>query len=97
MASIKALHAGYVIDHQLSHPRVPSHHRRLSDKLLIVFHHACDAFDLEPAERLLAMIETMEAGHILPGGVDRRVTAESLALARDRLKTLREMLLASPT
>ena len=32
----------------------PRHSRRLSDKILIAFHHACDQADYEVAEQLLA-------------------------------------------
>ena len=33
--------------------------RRLSDKILAAFHHACDQADLEVAERLLQVLEEM--------------------------------------
>jgi hypothetical protein len=36
--------------------------RRLSDKVLIAFHLACDQHDLEVAERLLAVLEMVIAG-----------------------------------
>ena len=38
---------------------IPRHTRRLSDKVLVAFHHACDTSDLEVAEQLLATLEMM--------------------------------------
>jgi hypothetical protein len=35
----------------------PRHTRRLSDKILIAFHLACDQADFEVAERLLKVVE----------------------------------------
>ena len=37
------------------------HSRRLEDKLLIAFHHACDVNDLEIAEQVLRVLEVMLA------------------------------------
>ena len=37
----------------------PRHTRRLSDKILIAFHHACDQGDFEVAEELLRILEMM--------------------------------------
>src|SRR6476619_2698145 len=37
----------------------PRHSRRLSDKILIAFHHACDQADYEVAEQLLRILEMM--------------------------------------
>ena len=39
----------------------PRHTRRLSDKILIAFHQACDLADFEVAERLLKVVETVLA------------------------------------
>ena len=39
----------------------PRHTRRLSDKILIAFHQACDLEDFEVAERLLKVVETVLA------------------------------------
>ena len=38
-------------------PKPRGYTRRLSDKILIAFHHACDQGDLEVAEQLLAVLE----------------------------------------
>jgi hypothetical protein len=63
--------------------------RRLSDKILIAFHHACDQGDNEVAAQLLDVLEFMinRAPH-LPDGRDRR-TKESLVAAHERLWLLR--------
>jgi hypothetical protein len=37
----------------------PRYTRRLSDKILIAFHHACDQADFEVAEQLLHILEMM--------------------------------------
>ena len=37
----------------------PRYSRRLSDKILIAFHHACDQGDFEVAEQLLHILEMM--------------------------------------
>ena len=39
----------------------PRYTRRLSDKILIAFHQACDQADFEVAERLLKILETIIA------------------------------------
>ena len=39
--------------------RTSGHTRRLSDKLLLAFHQACDQADFEVAERLLHVLEMM--------------------------------------
>jgi hypothetical protein len=51
----------------------PRYSRRLSDKILIAFHHACDQRDFEVAERLLHVLETMMTRRPLtPNGNRRR-------------------------
>ena len=37
----------------------PRYSRRLSDKVLIAFHHACDQGDFEVADQLLQVLEMM--------------------------------------
>jgi hypothetical protein len=63
--------------------------RRLTEKVLIAFHHACDQGDLRSAEELLAV-----AGRVLsrdhPGlSVERRRCREALVAAHERLWHLR--------
>jgi len=67
----------------------PRQGRRLSDKILVAFHHACDAQDLVVAEQLLKTIETMLTRR--GGGPDpnRRKALESLVAAHERLWHLR--------
>jgi hypothetical protein len=63
--------------------------RRLSDKILIAFHHACDQRDIIVAGQLLGVLEFMIAR--TPdrlNGTDRRAR-ESLVAAHERLWPLR--------
>src|SRR5580692_7467539 len=51
----------------------PRYTRRLSDKILIAFHHACDQADFEVAEQLLHILEMMLTRRPLtPDGTRRR-------------------------
>ena len=61
----------------------PRHTRRLSDKILIAFHQACDLGDFEVAERLLKVVET-----VLAVPRERR-EQETLVAAHERLWQLR--------
>src|SRR5258708_36893995 len=60
----------------------PRYSRRLSDKILIAFHHACDQSDFEVAEQLLHILEVMLTRRPLTPDATRRRTMESLAAAR---------------
>ncbi len=63
--------------------------RRLSDKIAIAFHHACDERDIEVAQRLLDVLEGMIDQPLgLPNGGDRR-GKESLVAAHERLWLIR--------
>jgi hypothetical protein len=63
--------------------------RRLSDKILIAFHHACDQADIEAAGQLLDVLEFMIKRPVsLSDGRDRRAK-ESLVAAHERLWLLR--------
>ena len=63
----------------------PRQTRRLSDKILIAFHQACDQVDIEVAGELLNVLEFMiKRTHRLPIGANRR-TEESLVAAHERL------------
>lgn len=73
-------------------PKVPQRHsgRRLSDHILVAFHHACDPSELEVARQLLSILEMMIAVPRLPHyRRDRRREAESLVAAYERLWHLR--------
>jgi len=65
------------------------HTRRLSDKVLVAFHQACDADDLDVAEHLLRVLEMMTMRRPLPGDGNRRRNMESLVAAHERLWHLR--------
>jgi hypothetical protein len=65
------------------------HGRRLSDKILVAFHHACDAQDLIVAEQLLKTLESMLTRRGVPAEQNRRRALESLVAAHERLWHLR--------
>lgn len=67
----------------------PRYSRRLSDKILLAFHHACDQGDYEIAEQLLHILETMLIRRTVPPEANRRKSIESLVAAHERLWHLR--------
>ena len=67
----------------------PRYTRRLSDKILIAFHHACDQADFDIAEQLLAVLEVMLTRRPLTPDGTRRRNMESLVAAHERLWHLR--------
>jgi hypothetical protein len=67
----------------------PRHSRRLSDKILIAFHHACDQADYEVAEQLLRILEMMLTRRPVSPDTNRRRNMESLVAAHERLWYLR--------
>ena len=67
----------------------PRYSRRLSDKILIAFHHACDQNDFEVAEQLLHVLEMMLTRRPLSPDGTRRRNMESLVAAHERLWHLR--------
>ena len=68
---------------------IPRHTRRLSDKILVAFHHACDVADYEVAENLIRILETMLTRRPMPEGSNRRRNMDSLVAAHERLWQLR--------
>jgi hypothetical protein len=68
---------------------MPRYSRRLSDKILLAFHHACDQADYEIAEQLLRILENMLTRRTVPPDVNRRKSIESLVAAHERLWHLR--------
>jgi hypothetical protein len=68
---------------------VPRYSRRLSDKILIAFHHACDQGDFEVGEQLLHILEMMLTRRPLSPDSNRRKNMESLVAAHERLWHLR--------
>ena len=67
----------------------PRYSRRLSDKILIAFHQACDQTDFEIAEQLLHILELMLKRRPVTTDTNRRRTMESLVDAHERLWHLR--------
>ncbi|MBC7433244.1 MAG: hypothetical protein H7345_14370 [Rubritepida sp.] len=65
------------------------HSRRLSDKILIAFHHACDQSDFDVADQLLRTLELMMTRRPVTPDVNRRRNMESLVAAHERLWHLR--------
>src|SRR5271167_877368 len=70
-------------------PATPRYSRRLSDKILIAFHHACDQGDFEVAGQLLHVLEMMLTRRPLTPDGTRRRNMESLVAAHERLWHLR--------
>lgn len=68
---------------------VPRQSRRLSDKILVAFHQACDQQDLEVAEQLLRVVETL-LHRPAAGDPNRRRSLDSLVAAHERLWHLRQ-------
>lgn len=62
--------------------------RRLSDKIVLAFHHACDQTDFDVADDLLDVMEFMAKRTRPRSGRDRR-SEESLIAAHERLWLLR--------
>ena len=67
----------------------PRYTRRLSDKILIAFHHACDQTDFDVATDLLVILEKMLKRPNAGSDSNRRKSIESLVAAHERLWLLR--------
>lgn len=65
------------------------HTRRLEDKLLVAFHHACDVSDIEVARHVLQVLELMLARKPVQPDPNRRRNMEGLVAAHERLWNLR--------
>lgn len=63
--------------------------RRLSDKILLAFHHACDHGDFEVADQLLHVLEMMLQRRALSPDLNRRRSMDTLVAAHERLWHLR--------
>ena len=68
---------------------MPQHTKRLSDKILVAFHQACDLGDFEVAVQLLHVLDMMLAQPPLTPGGHRRRSVEGLVAAHERLWDLR--------
>lgn len=65
------------------------HTRRLEDKLLVAFHHACDVSDIEVARHVLQILELMLSRKPSQPDPNRRRNMEGLVAAHERLWNLR--------
>ncbi len=65
------------------------HTRRLEDKLLVGFHHACDVSDIEVARHVLQVLELMLSRKPSQPDPNRRRNMEGLVAAHERLWNLR--------
>ena len=63
--------------------------RRLSDKIMIAFDHACDEADFEVAGQLLSILETMMTRPPQTASRDRRRAMEILIASHERLWVLK--------
>ena len=63
--------------------------RRLTDKVLIAFHQACDQQEFEVAQQLLQVLETMLTRRPRQVEANRRRSMETLVAAHERLWHLR--------
>jgi len=92
---VNTIMLGTAVSHEDDAPRetgavvAPRYSRRLSDKVLIAFHHACDQADFEVAEQLLHILERMLTRRPLTPDGTRRRNMESLVAAHERLWHLR--------
>ncbi len=75
----------------LDRPRSPPRQlgRRVSDKILIAIHHACDLGDVEVAGELLRVLELVLARKPTGQHAGRRRSMEGLVAAHERLWHLR--------
>ncbi len=71
------------------------HGRRLTDKILIAFHHACDTRDIATAEDLLWTLDRLIARPVLTEGPDRRKIVETFVDANYRLGDVKRRISSS--
>jgi hypothetical protein len=69
--------------------RFPRYNRRLSDKLLLAFHQACDQQDAVVALQLLAVLESMLTRRPRHVEFNRRRSIDTLVAAHERLWHIR--------
>jgi hypothetical protein len=74
-----------VPDQEAKRPR----RRRLSDHVMVAFHIACDEGNLEAARQLLTIVEFMLRRPPRDGRPERRIQADPLVAAHERLWSLR--------
>ena len=69
----------------MSDEPVMRYSRRLSDKILIAFHHACDQENFDIAGELLRVLETLVQRGPIVADANQRRSMESLVAAHERL------------
>jgi len=67
----------------------PRYTRRLSDKILIAFHQACDQADYPIAQDLLRILEVVITSRPSHPDLNRRRSLDNLVAAHERLWSLR--------
>jgi hypothetical protein len=83
---LEASHDPTLLD---SRGRFPGHNRRLSDKLLLAFHQACDQQDALVALQLLSILESMVNRRPRQLEFSNRRSMETLVAAHERLWHIR--------
>lgn len=76
----------------LPRPSLPSqpsrYNRRLTDKIFLAFHHACDQDDLQVATQLVSILEMLTARIPLNENANRRRDLGNLVAAYERIRDL---------
>jgi hypothetical protein len=73
----------------LSHETMPRNNRRLSDKILLAFHQACDQHNFPVALELIHILETMVSATSRSRGIDFRKSVNLVVAAHERLWHIR--------
>ena len=81
--------ADQTLDRNSESATAPRYTRRLSDKILVAIHTACDRGELEIGWRLLQVLEGMLTRRSANPGDRRRQNLDGLVMAHERLWVLR--------
>jgi hypothetical protein len=73
----------------LSHETMPRNNRRLSDKILLAFHQACDQHNFPVALELIHILETMVSATPRSRGIEFRKSVNLVVAAHERLWHIR--------
>ncbi|WP_158805823.1 hypothetical protein [Acidisoma sp. L85] len=73
----------------VSHEAIPRGNRRLSDKILLAFHQACDQHNFPVALKLLHILETMVSATSRSREIDFRKSVNLVVAAHERLWHIR--------
>ena len=73
----------------LSHETMPRNSRRLSDKILLAFHQACDQHNFPVAQELIHILETMVSVTPRSKEIDFRKSVNLVVAAHERLWHIR--------